>query len=385
MRFIGTLGALLLGLANAAGAQERDYLVFAASEATDEITLIRFNASGGKIERKIITGVSRTEPDGPHGLAVSPDGRHYYVSTAHGTPFGYLFKYTTVGDTLVGRTELGNFPASLQISPNNQYAFVVNFNLHGDMVPSSVSIVSTNQMVEIARPTTCTMPHGSRLSRDGSKHYSVCMMDEMLIEIDTRNLDVSRHFMLSKGSEHGMPGVPRHGGAGDRGTGAAAAGAMAGGHGMHAPAADNKCSPTWAAPSPTTPSVFVACNASNDIVEVNTSTWSFVRRIPAGDGVYNLALTRDGRLLIATNKRGRSVSIIDVASGREMARIATQRTVVHGAAISDDDRYAFISVEGYGAEPGTVEMIDLRSMRRVASVDIGQMAGGIDFWRSEPR
>jgi hypothetical protein len=40
--------------------------------------------------------------------------------------------------------------------------------------------------------------------------------------------------------------------------------------------------------------------------------------------------------------------------------------------------------EGYGAQPGTVEMIDLRNFTRVASVDVGQMAGGIAFWRSMP-
>jgi DNA-binding beta-propeller fold protein YncE len=78
------------------------------------------------------------------------------------------------------------------------------------------------------------------------------------------------------------------------------------------------------------------------------------------------------------------VSLIDAASGKQLARIPTQRTVVHGVAISDDDRYAFVSVEGYGAQPGTVEVIDLRARAQVASVDVGPMAGGIDFWRSEP-
>jgi hypothetical protein len=58
--------------------------------------------------------------------------------------------------------------------------------------------------------------------------------------------------------------------------------------------------------------------------------------------------------------------------------------VLHGIAVSDDDRYAFISVEGIGAEPGTVEMIDLSTFQRVASVDLGQMSGGLDFWKSEP-
>jgi DNA-binding beta-propeller fold protein YncE len=152
-----------------------------------------------------------------------------------------------------------------------------------------------------------------------------------------------------------------------------------GGHGMEPPKpGDVSCSPTWAQPSADGRSVFVACNKANDIVEIDVASWAMKRRIPAGDGVYNLAVTRDGKLIVGTNKRGKSVSIIDIASGKELARVPTQRKVVHGVAISGDDRYAFISVEGIGSEPGTVEMIDLKTFTRVASADVGQMAGGID-------
>jgi DNA-binding beta-propeller fold protein YncE len=55
--------------------------------------------------------------------------------------------------------------------------------------------------------------------------------------------------------------------------------------------------------------------------------------------------------------------------------------VVHGAVVSADDKYAFISVEGIGSEPGTVEIIDLMTLKTVATVDVGQMAGGIDVVR----
>ena len=75
--------------------------------------------------------------------------------------------------------------------------------------------------------------------------------------------------------------------------------------------------------------------------------------------------------------------MFDAATGRELARVPTTRKVVHGVAISDDDRYAFVSVEGTGSEPGTVDIIDLVALRKVASVDVGQQAGGIDFLRSE--
>ena len=38
------------------------------------------------VERERRIGTNPTELAGPHGLYVSPDGRWYYVSTAHGTP-----------------------------------------------------------------------------------------------------------------------------------------------------------------------------------------------------------------------------------------------------------------------------------------------------------
>jgi DNA-binding beta-propeller fold protein YncE len=204
------------------------------------------------------------------------------------------------------------------------------------------------------------------------------MMDEQLVEIDTATLKTSRHFILTRGREAGMNGPPmrmQH----DH------ASASTSGHGTEAPAAgDISCSPTWAQPSKTTASVFVACNGSSEIVEVSLRDWTLARRIPAGPGVYNLGMTRDGRL-IATNRRDQSVSVFDVESGKELARVRTRRKVVHGVAVAPDDRYAFISVEGIASEPGTVEVLDLKSLTMVASVDVGPQAGGIDILRTVDR
>ncbi|MBL0170915.1 MAG: YncE family protein [Gemmatimonadaceae bacterium] len=357
----------------------RDYLVLVASEAVDRVALVRFGAGGATIERERYVGWSTMEVAGPHGVAVAPNAKQYFVTTAHGTPFGRLTRFNTETNAAEGSVMLGNFPATAQVTPDGSLVFVVNFNLHGDMETSDVSVVSANEMVEIARISTCTMPHGSRISTDGTRHYSACMMDEELVEIDTRTLAVNRHFFLTRGKEMGMTGAPPVRGA------AAHANHDMGGHGMEPPKpGDVTCSPTWAQPSRDGTRVWVACNKSSEIVEIDTKTWSLVRRLPAGPGVYNLGVTHDGSRLLATNKRDASVSVFDVVTGKELARIATTRKVVHGVAVSDDDRYAFISVEGIGSEPGTVDIIDLATLKKVASVDVGQQAGGIDFVRSEP-
>ncbi|HEX8923085.1 MAG TPA: hypothetical protein VF766_16545, partial [Pyrinomonadaceae bacterium] len=144
------------------------------------------------------------------------------------------------------------------------------------------------------------------------------------------------------------------------------------------------CSPTWAQPSADGSSIFVACNKSSEIVEIDAINWKVLRRMPAGAGVYNLAVTKDERL-IATNKRGQSVSVFDLKTGRELAQIPTKRKVLHGVTVSPDNRYAFVSVEGIGSEPGTIEIIDLTALKTVATVDVDPQAAGVDFLRMEKR
>ena len=377
---LGALGGVVLA-AGSARAQtapappDRDYLVFVASEGNDQISLVRFGPAGARVERRNTMGTNRTELVGPHGLAVSPDGKWYYVTTAHGMPNGAIWKFSTENDEQTGRTELGRFPATIQLAPGGNYAWVVNFNLYGEMVPSTVSVVYTGPMIEVKRIPTCVMPHGSRLSPDGSKHYSACMMNDVLVEIDAAKMEVARHFMLKKGSEHGMSGPP----------GAMEMSGGADGHGMAAPKpGDVSCSPTWAQPSTDGKTVWVACNKASDLVEIDVASWTMRRRIPTGEGIYNLAVTHDGKLVVGTNKRGKSVEIIDAVTGAELAKVPTTRRLPSGLVISPDDRYAFVTLEGVGSEPGTVEIIDLRAMARVASVDVGQQAGGIDFWKTEP-
>jgi DNA-binding beta-propeller fold protein YncE len=390
--------------AQAQNQPEQDYLVYVLSESADRIALLRFGPKGARVERDFETGSMPIDIDGPHGIAISPDKKFYYVSLAHGRPNGSVWKYRTADDTVVGRVPLGLFPATMDLTPDGQFLYVVNFNLHGDMIPSSVSVVATELMTEIARIKTCTMPHGSRINSQGTKQYSACMMDDTLVEIDISTLRVSRHFLLTKGKEMGMTGAPKtidssmamqEGKEGKEGkeeskSSGGAAGAMGqgkmhdmGGHGMEPPKpGDVSCSPTWAQPSIDGSSVYVACNGSSEIVEVDAGAWKVKRRIPARPGVYNLAATKDNRL-ISTNKRDQSVSIYDLKTGRELARLPTKRKVLHGAVVSPDNRYAFISVEGIGSEPGTVEIIDLTALKTIATIDVGAEAAGIDFLRIE--
>lgn len=390
------LGAATVPLA--AGGQQppppaATYWVYVGAESADELLRIRFGPEGAKVEKVIAVGELAAEMEGPHGLQVSRDGRFLHLTTGHGFPDGKYWVYELGPDTLVGPgLLLGNFPASLDVTPDGRYMFSANFNLHGDMVPSSISAVYVPTMTEVARIVTCTMPHGSRVSPDGTRQYSGCMMDDELVEIDTREMKVARRFSLAKGKEG-----PLDASGGDmmamwiEGTRKVSGGktadpadvgylAMEGHKHEMVP---NSCSPTWAQPSVNGAKIYVACNKADEILEIDRDEWKVTRRFKTGRGPYNLAVTPDGSLLVATLKQGAKVELFDLKSGASVGVIPTSNTVAHGVTISPDSRYAFVSSEGVGAAPGKVDIIDLRARAKAATVDVSQQAGGIAFWKME--
>lgn len=218
-------------------------------------------------------------------------------------------------------------------------------------------------MIEVARPATCRMPHGSRLNPQGTKHYSGCMMNDLLVEVDAKTFAVSRLFNVALGKEGAV---------------AASDGEEGGGHDHdRGPALSNACSPTWAQPSADGSLVYVACNRSNEIVEVDVAAWRVSRRWKTPPAPYNLAVTPDGRLLVATQKGLGTATVWRLADAALLADIPGTRKVVSGVVVSADSRYAFVTLEGIGGDPGTVDVIDLATLKKVGSVETGKQAGGI--------
>ena len=118
---------------------EHSYYVYVCAESDDEVALVRYGPDGMEVVKTIPVGVYQAETEGPHGINVDPDGRYWYVSLAHGFPFGSVHKYTTDTNQWVGDVTLGLFPATLAVSAATGLMYVVNFDLHGAMVPSTIA------------------------------------------------------------------------------------------------------------------------------------------------------------------------------------------------------------------------------------------------------
>ena len=98
------------------------YSIYIASEAADIITRVNVNASGWRKAGEVSVKLVPNEISGPHSVAVSPDGRYWYVSIAHGTPNGSIWKFNALNDSLMTRVSVGMFPTTVALSPDGAWA-----------------------------------------------------------------------------------------------------------------------------------------------------------------------------------------------------------------------------------------------------------------------
>ena len=336
---------------------------------------------------RITVGTFPTEIEGPHGITVDPSGDYWYLSLAHGNPFGKLVKYSTKTNEIVDETILGLFPATMQISTVTGFLYCVNFNLHGDMKPSTVSVVDPETMTEILKIQTGSMPHGSRISSDGLYQYSVAMMSGELFEIDALSLKVNRVLdlenMMNDNKQMGHNKMDH--------------GNMNHDMKMNDKMMDKKenkmmtmegmkhsmVKPTWVIPHPILNLAYIAGNGSDEVIEVDLENWKVSDRFKTGKGPYNLEISPDGKLLVGTIKSEGKTAIWDLEDKKLLGLIKNTTSVSHGIAISPDSQYAFISVEGIGGEPGKVDVVSLQNYELIDSVEVGKQAGGIAFWKKE--
>lgn len=350
------LFSLLFFFMLSGSAVAQTYHIYVAAESDDEVYQVAFDAKTqkGSVTDVVPIGVYPTENEGPHGINVGLNGEYWYLSVAHGTPYGWLYKFKTGSNEFVSRTELGMFPASLEVSKATGLLYVVNFNLHGDLEPSTVSVVDPKSMEVVKNIPTGIMPHGSRITDNGKYQYHVSMMTDELMEVNTSKMKISRRLNVAKNSSLSKKAAP----------------------------ANPQAKPTWADPHPTEDLVYVANNGSDEIVEVDRSQWKVTRRFQTGKAPYNLEVSNNGKYLVASYKGEGATGIWNLEKGKEVAKIKNSRKVTHGVTISPDSKYAFISVEGVGGEPGSVDIINLQTLKRTDVVEVGKQAGGIIFWKT---
>jgi YVTN family beta-propeller protein len=132
-------------------------------------------------------------------------------------------------------------------------------------------------------------------------------------------------------------------------------------------------------PAAVTPNrIYVANESSNNVTVIDGGTFSVVGTIDAlNHSTHDLSLTRDGRLLFATNLASGRVSVIDTIGMETIASIFTGARS-HVVTLTNDNRHAWVANIG----EDNISIIDVAALRIVGTIPVGKGPTGLAFSRN---
>lgn len=265
----------------------------------------------------------------PHDTVPEPDGSAFYV--------------TLIGAQRIAKVDAATLrvTASLDVAAINPTykpgMLALDANSDRLFLSRSISDLSGGRsIIAIERSTMegeellvpFTRPHPIGLTRDGSHILSGSLSDNVIATIRADNFDIASLMRLGD-----TPTPLMHYDVSPDGTTAAITGQFS-----HR--------------------VYLLDITDPEAVAVRAE-------VAVGQEPWYPAFTPDGRYVVAPNHRSNSVSFVDVAGGREAFRVEDSRFAMpHGAAVTRDGRYAFITngnlvhdtghgAHGTGAAPAT--------------------------------
>jgi YVTN family beta-propeller protein len=129
--------------------------------------------------------------------------------------------------------------------------------------------------------------------------------------------------------------------------------------------------------------VYVTCEATNEIVAVDTATNKALARIKVNPRPRSIVFTTNGDTAFITSETGAAVDVIDAATHKVVGSIALPQASGNpvaprpmGGVLSSDGRELFVSL----GRAKSVAVIDVAGRKFVRSIDeVGTRPWGIDI------
>jgi YVTN family beta-propeller protein len=137
-----------------------------------------------------------------------------------------------------------------------------------------------------------------------------------------------------------------------------------------------EAAPATAAPTVSLPSrIYVANESSNDVSVIDANSFQPIGSIPSlNHSTHDLAVSRDGRRVYATNLASGRVSVIDTVRKETIASIYTGDRC-HVVALSNDDNQLWVANIG----ENTISIIDTTTFRIVGTIPVAKGPTGLAF------
>jgi DNA-binding beta-propeller fold protein YncE len=305
---------------------------------------------------RIPVGLSPLELEGPQHAAIDPSGEFYYINLSNyvpgtgggphgsrGTGFanGYLLKYRSSDNELVGSLEVDRSPGDLVLSDDGKTLYLSHYDFQKIIDVASIDgpqsdmdtrffIIDTETMTVKKALTLCPGAHGVKLSPDSSRAYVSCISDEIaVVDLTTRDYAVRRIPMADDAADAIAPKYEPY--------------AL-----TLAPSGD----------------IWVSCRSRNELRVVDAQTLAVdTQRIVGVTGAPMFgAFGADGTTLFMPTQIDDVIAVIDSTTGALQREIPVRSPTclnVHQLRFTPDGRWGLLVCEGDHGTAGSLLVLDM--------------------------
>ena len=334
---------------------------------SDSISVL--GLAGGETIATAPVGRDPVGLDGPHHIAVAPDGSAVYTALSypalgfsgphatHGgsVASGYAQKLDGTDFHIVGQVRVDSNPGDIVLSEDGKRLVVSHFDLlraiknPGDIdaARATIAVIDPETIAPTGSPApvripTCVAPHGMTLSRpDGKTAYVACYGEDVLAVVD-----LEKNEVLSR--------VPMGGAASGFG--------------------DPAYGPYSAVLSPDGARLAIGCTVSNDvrIFDVELGEMLPDATLSTLGSPFFAAWSDDGAQLVVPMQSPDAVAVIDLTTKTETLHrdFSGDECVLPHAVMSTGGMLTLVC-EGDHEAPGKVLWLDPATLDTVRSVDVG--------------
>lgn len=329
---------LLLALGSCDGPPAHGGRLLVTSGFTDQIFVL--SAVTGEVLDSLSLDRRPGERDEPHGVAVAPDGRHWYATLGHGEPT--LWKYETEGNRLVGRLTLPLAGASrVRLSPDGGLAAVPDYWRSGGDQHGRVAVVRTEDLTVVAAPRVCAAPHDAAFSPSGDRIAVTCSQGREVAILDAASLEIARRYSVADSTN--PPSRPMN-----------------------------------AAWSPDGNTLWVSLMGRGTIVELELEGGRFTEQ-HSGPAPAQVALSAGGEWLAVANRGGSSVSLLAIIGDGGGRQVSVPGVHPHGVAFDPARPIVYATWEGDVHTAGGVLAVDASDGRILWHRSLGIYTLGVAF------
>lgn len=337
---LAILAGVLLPSCGGDGAGPRLYVT---SGFTDEVLVL--DPDDGRLLERVSMDLRPGERDEPHGVAVAPEGEHWYATLSHGEPT--LWKFETAGDRLVGRVTLPGAGASrVGLSPDGSRGAVPDYWLGGLGKDGRVAVVRLHDLTLEGAPEVCPAPHDAQWNRKGTRIAVTCALSDEIVILDAGSLRPVSRFPVAAGPPP-TPGNPTA----------------------------RPMNLVW---SPDGERIYVTLMDAGTVAAFTPggeAVWS----VGVGGGPAQIAATSSGEWLVVPNRHGGTLALVHTPSRKASALPLPDAMHPHGVALHPEGTVAYVTYEGTTRSAGGVVAVDLTDGRVLWRTEAGVFTLGIAY------